>query len=321
MKGTTTGADILKALLHCTNSMNLDLSKLVLLTTDGAPAMISNNKGAVVLLQNLEDLGREDKITKVHCLIHQEALCAKTTNLKSIMDTLVKAVNMILSHKLNHRQFRQLLQEAENQDGDILYFCDVRWLSRGAMHARVYELRNEIGTFLENKNINATEICNPERVSNLAFLVDLTSDLIKLNLQLQGKNQLIHEMWRYVLKFETKLRLRECQLEKENYVHFPTLEERKPTSNTAFLTVIRNLRTDFSSRFSNICSLRNKFKLFSTSFDVDVNDIPKKFQIDFIEMQCRDELKQNFIQWAYRCLTFTKSTFLKVVFIPACPII
>ena len=135
-KGTTTGAHILKALLQCINSLSLDLSKLVSVTTDGAPAMIGKNKGAVALLQkHLEDLGRNGKITKVHCLIHQEALCAKTTNLKSVMDTVVKAVNMILSHKLNHRQFRQLLLEVENQYGDILYFCDVRWLSRGSMLA------------------------------------------------------------------------------------------------------------------------------------------------------------------------------------------
>ena len=185
IKGTTTRADILKALLHCSNIMSLDLSKLVSATTDGAPAMTGKNKGAVALLQkHLEDLGCNDKITQLRCLIHQKALCAKTTNLKNVMDPVVKAVNMILSHKLNHRQFRQLLQEAENQYGDILYFCDVRWLSRGSMLARVYELRNEIANFLENKNINAVEFCNPEWVSNLAFLVDITSHLSKLNLQL-----------------------------------------------------------------------------------------------------------------------------------------
>ena len=104
MKGTTTGAEILKALLHCTNSMSFDRSKLVSGTIDGAPAMIGKNKDAVALLQkHLEDLGRNDKITKVHCLIHQEALCAKTTNLKSVTDTAVKTVTMILSHKQNHR--------------------------------------------------------------------------------------------------------------------------------------------------------------------------------------------------------------------------
>lgn len=57
MKSTTTGVDILKTLLQCTNSINLDLSKLVSITIDGAPAMIGKNKGAVALLQkHLEDL-------------------------------------------------------------------------------------------------------------------------------------------------------------------------------------------------------------------------------------------------------------------------
>ena len=105
------------------------------------------------------------------------------------------------------------------------------------MLARVYELRIKIATFLENKNINATEFRNPEWVSNLAFLVDLTSFLNKLNLQLQGKNHLIYEMWRYILAFKTKLRLWKYQLDKENYVYFPTLEESKPTISTAYLSL------------------------------------------------------------------------------------
>ena len=88
----------------------------------------------------------------------------------------------------------------------------------------MYELRSENANFLENKNINATKFRNQEWVSKLAFLVDLTSHLNILNLQLQGKKQLIHKMWKYVLAFETKLRLWECQLDKENYVHFSTLK-------------------------------------------------------------------------------------------------
>ena len=35
----------------------------------------------------------------------------------------------------------------------LLYYCDSRWLSRGKVLQRMYELRNEIATFLcENKN-------------------------------------------------------------------------------------------------------------------------------------------------------------------------
>ena len=50
--------------------------------------------------------------------------------------------------------------------------------------------------------MNATEFRNQKWVSNLAFLVDLTSHLNSLNLQLQGKLQLIREMWNYVRTFD-----------------------------------------------------------------------------------------------------------------------
>ena len=89
--------------------------------------------------------------------------------------------------------------------------------------------------------MNATEFCNPEWLSNLAFLIDLTSHLNKLNLQIQEKNQLIHEIWRYILALKTKLRLWECQLNKAHYVDFTALEKSKPTSSTAFVSMIRNL--------------------------------------------------------------------------------
>ena len=140
-----------------------------------------------------------NNILKLQCLIHQEALCAKVASLKNIMDVVLKTVNFILSRGLNYRQFRQLLLETESQYGDLLYFCNVCWLSRGDMLQRVYRLREEIATFLEQKNINAAEFRDQKWVCNLAFLVNSKSHLNKLNLQLQGKQQLIHEMWSYTV--------------------------------------------------------------------------------------------------------------------------
>lgn len=312
IKGSTTGADVLQALLQCTTEMNLDLSKLVSVTTDGAPAMIGKHKGALALLQkHLEGLGNEHNFRKVHCIIHQEALCAKTSNLKDVMDVVVKTVNVILSRGLNHRQFRQLLTEAENQYGDLLYFCEVRWLSRGAMLERVYALREEIATFLESKNLNATEFRDPKWLSRLAFLVDLTSHLNHLNLQLQGKNQLIHDMWRHITAFETKLRLWECQLENSNYSHFPKLAEIKPANSSMFVNVIRDLRTDFSSRFDDLRSNSVDFRLFGTPFDVEVDTVPEKFQMELIDMQCNNLLKSKFHADSVSLLEFYKKYLLE----------
>ena len=106
------------------------------------------------------------------------------------------------------------------------------------MLQKVYWLREEIGTFLEQKNINAAEFCNQKWVCSLAFLVNVMSHLNKLNLQLQGKHQLIHEMWSYICTFTTKLQIWEGQIESGNYAHFPTLQENKPMSSTPFVSVI-----------------------------------------------------------------------------------
>jgi len=52
------------------------------------------------------------------------------------------------------------------------------------MLQKLYELRKAIATFLENKTTNAAAFRDQEFVSNLAFLVDLTSRLNNMHLQL-----------------------------------------------------------------------------------------------------------------------------------------
>ena len=83
-------------------------------------------------------------------------------------------------------------------------------------------------------------------------------------------------------------------MENRNYAHFPTLQESKPTSSTPFVSVIRYLRTEFLSRFDDIRSLENDIKLFSTPFDVQVDIVQEKYQMELVELQCSNELKSNF---------------------------
>lgn len=138
MKGQTTGEDVLQALLACLAEMNLDMKKLISICTDGAPAMVGVKKGAVTLLENkLKENDIDRPLIKLHCIIHQEALCAKSANMKEIMKLTVKTVNVILSKGLNHRQFQKFLEETEAEYGDLLYYCEVRWLSRGKKQLHV----------------------------------------------------------------------------------------------------------------------------------------------------------------------------------------
>ena len=119
---------------------------------------------------------------------------AKVTSLKHVMDIVGKTVNFILSQGLNHCQFQELLLEAESRFGGLLYFGNVCWLSQGDMLQRICRLKEKIPNFLKQKNINAAEFQDQKWVSNLAILVNVTSHLHKLNLQLQRKHQLINDM-------------------------------------------------------------------------------------------------------------------------------
>ena len=206
MNDTTTRKYIFIALQKELTDMKLDLSKFISVTTDGAPAMVGQEKGVVSLLERcMKDHGISHKIKKLHCIIHQEALCTKSLNLKEVMDVVVKTVNLILSRGLNHRQFHQFLLEAQAEFGDLTYFGNVRWLSRRKMLQRFYALREEIARLLISKNKNVSHFHDPLWVSSWGFLVDITTHLNDLNLKLQGKNQLCNEMYWHITAFERRL--------------------------------------------------------------------------------------------------------------------
>lgn len=60
-------------------------------------------------------------------------------------------MNWIRSHALRHREFQSLLDEVGTEHLDVLFHNSVRWLSLGKVFDRVFELRNEIITFLTLK--------------------------------------------------------------------------------------------------------------------------------------------------------------------------
>ena len=98
LRGTTCGVDIREAVLKLLHNRvpDLSLSKLVGLTTDGAPSITGKENGAVaVLKKHWLKSNFERNILMIHCFIHQEALCAKTLKMTHVMEVVVKCVNEI----------------------------------------------------------------------------------------------------------------------------------------------------------------------------------------------------------------------------------
>ena len=92
-----------------------------------------------------------------------------------------------------------------------------------------------------------------------------------LNLELQGKKKNVFEMFGQITAFERKLRLWESQLQKENYSHFPSLQNHKrDIIPDIFVSSTWDLRREFSSRFANFRKYRILFELFGTPYETDV---------------------------------------------------
>ena len=80
-----------------------------------------------------------------HCLIQREALASQQLNgeLNGVRETVVKTVNFIKSRPLKARFFQRLCNELGAEHNNLLFYCNARWLSKGKVLLRVYELRTK----------------------------------------------------------------------------------------------------------------------------------------------------------------------------------
>ena len=114
----------------------MDWSDAVSMATDSAPSMAVRKAGVATKFREKEQSanGGQD-FWAFHCILRQEGLCCKTLK----MGVIVKTVNLIRARGLNHCQFDTFLRDNDIQAG-LPYHTEVRWLSRGAVLKRFFEL-------------------------------------------------------------------------------------------------------------------------------------------------------------------------------------
>lgn len=300
MKDRTRGTDIFQALKSTVEKKGLKWDKLSGMCSDGAPAMVGNVQGVHGRLKSfLMELNLSvDDVIWYHCIIHQSALCGKVLDLTHVMDIVVKIVNFIRSHAQNHRQFKEFLSEVDSEHGDVVYFSDIRWLSKGKTLLRFWELRDEILFFLQLKDKNFPELENETWLSDLAFAVDVTTHLNELNKKLQGKDMLIHQLFGCVQGFQQKLVLWRNQLSNGNIeaVHFQQLSQRPRLNiNTnKYENELRKLSEDFASRFQDIRGREAEIKIFANPFNCIIAEASPNLQAELIDLKNDITLESTF---------------------------
>ena len=134
-----------------------------------------------------------------HCAIHKEALATRylPEPFKVIFDSGIKIINFIRARAKNHRVFRNICEELEEEYGDLLLYTEVRWLSKGKSFHRLYKLRTSVQAFGNTYDFTKKEIQNGKQkhfeefeeenfLIILAYLCDIFDKLNVLNTNLQG---------------------------------------------------------------------------------------------------------------------------------------
>lgn len=299
MESRTTGIEIFAKVNETICNLGLDFKCLKGVTTDGGKSMCGTKTGVVGKICNTVESAGGVKPMIFHCIIHQQALCAKSLELAEVMNIVVKTVNFIRSSSLKHRQFKNFLAEVDSAYPDVPYHCEVRWLSRGKVLERFFELHEVIDIFMTEHQRPVPELSDDLFIWKLAFIVDITKHINLLNQKLQGEQSLVCDLYSHVKAFRKKLNLFENQLRSMNFDHFDTCKNFSAQTTATFpkdfvLSVMSKLGREFEDRFKDFDLASEEIKIFQNPFDCEIDKVPSHLQLEVIELTSNDSFKAAF---------------------------
>ncbi|XP_034525746.1 protein FAM200A [Ailuropoda melanoleuca] len=219
-----TGLDLFTELEKCiVGQYKLNWKNCKGISSDGAANMTGKHSRVI---EKLLEVTHSSALWN-HCFIHREALVSKEIppSLMDVLKNVVKIVNFIKGSSLNGQLLEIFCSEIGVNHTHLLFHTEVRWLSQGKVLSRVYELRNEIYTFLTEKQSHLANIFEDDIwVTKLAYLSDVFGILNELSLKVQGKNDVFQYLER-ILGFQKTLLLWQARLKsnRPSYYMFPTL--------------------------------------------------------------------------------------------------
>lgn len=275
LKGQTRGEDLAEAVKEFLQKNNVNMEKIVSIATDGARSMTGSRQGFVSRIS--KEIGHD--VLNFHCIIHQEALCAQIfpDEVVQVMNKVIKMVNSILASSLNHRQFRDFLDEVGSEAKDLLLHNKVRWLSRGNVLARFAELLEEIKVFLIEKGMPHQELEDSAWLQKFFFMVDMTGHLNALNKKLQGRGKIASSMLEDITSFENKLSLFSRDIG-GSLLHFPSLKTHKTKSQSEidvkfFKDAILKMRDAFLKRFQEFRGAKETLSFVTKPLTANVEEL------------------------------------------------
>ena len=138
LEATTKADDVMAYMSTLFEEAKFPWNKLIGVCTDGATAILCSRSGFIT------------QVKQKNRMIHREALASKTlpARLRATLTEISKVVNYMKVSALNTRLFRQLCTHFDSTHHDILFYTQVRWLSKGNMLDRVLSCDVSLRHFL-----------------------------------------------------------------------------------------------------------------------------------------------------------------------------
>ncbi|XP_069865005.1 zinc finger MYM-type protein 6 isoform X1 [Dipodomys merriami] len=224
MPSPVSGTEIFEVINKYIDSKSLSWKYCVGLCTDGATSMTGRYSG---LRSKIEEVAM-NTMAFTHCFIHREHLTAATVSacLQEILLQSAQILSFIKSNASNSRMLTILCEEPGSEHVNLPLHAEVRQISRGRVLTRLFELRNEVEIFLNQKHSDlASYFHDEEWVAKLAYLADIFSLINELHSGLQGSMTTFFSLYNKMDIFKEKLKLCLKYTQESDYDMLPSLSE------------------------------------------------------------------------------------------------
>ena len=277
-----TGDAIYQCIQLALQKLSLNWERLVSISTDGASYMLGNVTGLAGLVSARHP---SQRVLFCHCLIHQQALCAKTLlskkyPLKAVLDDFSAVVKFMRKSELRTRLFKKFSSKKFKKPLKLLYHNDIRWLSAGESSSRFLDLYEIIRDFLPTlKNL-------PKKIGKiyvrlktkrwkfiLSFFADLTSGLNLLNKRLQGNDKCMVDLYFELKSAKEDLIFLKSQVSSAKFTNLPRTNSMikkgyQPAKELVgkLSDAVNSLVAAHETRFSTLTEFSNVFEILSDPF-------------------------------------------------------
>ena len=195
---------------------------------------------------------------------------------------------------LNTRLFANLCAELGSDHKCLLFYTEVRWLSRGNMTRKIFELGNDLLEFYEKRNHHfKNNLASTEFLSRLAYLSDIFDTASHIHMFFQDQNSIISDFVSKLQAYLRKLDLWKMNIEVKQYHMFKDLSSlQHQQSKKLFQEIcyhLKLLKTELKHYFPN----KDSSPYVSNPFFVDPFVLPvgTEEQKEIIEIQSDEAAK------------------------------